>query len=116
MIYITVIIMTFVIRHIYKCYFPVQGLRCREITNKDNAVYIDVRDFQEAAKDPIPNAINIPVGYLKRHYKDIPLKNIHIVAGTDLEKNMGARILRQKGFQVENYTFANCHCKEKVAM
>jgi rhodanese-related sulfurtransferase len=87
-----------------------------------NVNVIDVRDYNDSYKEPIPGAINIPIAYLNRHYPEIPNIDLYIVASDKIEKNMGVRILREKGFQIigctiknndntllyKNNTFSNC--------
>jgi rhodanese-related sulfurtransferase len=70
----------------------------------DKINIIDVRYFNEASKEPVQGAINIPVAYLKRNLNEIPDRNLHVIGLTFIEKNISIRILKQKGFQVSGYT------------
>jgi rhodanese-related sulfurtransferase len=88
----------------FKRYFPVLGLKCMkwgefEIKNQ-NINVIDVRDYNVSYKNPIPGAINIPIAYLNRYYSEIPKVDLYIVASDTIEKNIGIRLLRSKGYQI----------------
>ncbi|KAA9022621.1 rhodanese-like domain-containing protein [Niallia endozanthoxylica] len=91
---------------LYRRYFPVLGVQCNHFSDLDldKINVIDVRDFNESCKNPIEGAINIPIAYLKRNYHEIPNRDLHLVALSLVEKNMGIRLLRQKGFRVTGYT------------
>jgi hypothetical protein len=56
--------------------------------------------------------LNIPLGYLKRNINEIPHRDLHLVVSSLLEKNVGARVLRQKGFRVVGYSFVSNKLKE----
>ncbi|MBS4193701.1 hypothetical protein KHA97_01280 [Bacillus sp. FJAT-49870] len=91
-------------------YFPIIGLNY--IDNKKELdlttlIKVDVRDYNESYKNPVKGAINVPVAYLKRYYLEIPSKNLIVVASNRLEKNVGIRFLRTKGFKVVGYTITN---------
>ncbi len=91
---------------LYRRYFPVVDV-CRislDDLEKEKIKIIDVRDFNEAYKDPIKGAINIPIAYLKRNLHEIPDARLHVVGSSIVEKNIGIRLLRQNGFQVKGYT------------
>jgi rhodanese-related sulfurtransferase len=87
---------------IFRRYFPILGLKCKKWDEFDikNIHVIDVRDYNESYKEPIPGAINIPIAYLNRYYLEIPNVDLYIVASDKIEKNIGTRMLRKKGFQV----------------
>lgn len=93
----------------YKRYVPVRGVRCNDWQDLDleKIFVIDVRDYNESYTKQIDAAVNIPIAYLNRHYKEIPKRDIHIIGSNRLEKNVGIRFLRQKGFQVTSCTIIN---------
>lgn len=72
---------------------------------------MDVRDYNQSYRDPVPGAINIPYAYMKRSYSDISRKNIHVVASDYLERNMSIRFLRKRGFKIVGYSLTGCDCK-----
>lgn len=84
-------------------YVPVRNVPAVNANQKD-AVLVDLRDYQDSAKDPITGAINIPCGYLKRYMKEIPDQQIVIIASNQIEKNFGARLLKKYGYNVKGYT------------
>lgn len=91
---------------VYKRYFPVFGVQSNHIKDLklDDVSLLDVRDYNESDKKQINGATNIPIAYLERHSNEIPKSQIHLVASNFLEKNMGIRFLRKKGFKVVSYT------------
>ncbi|MFT4413396.1 hypothetical protein [Bacillus sp. UMB0728] len=92
---------------LYNRYIPVLRMSYLEISDisKDSSrIIIDIRDYNVTYKQPIKGAINIPVGYLNRYYEDIPYQTIHLISSNALEKNVGTRILRKKGFKVVSYS------------
>lgn len=98
----------FVTFFLYKRYFPVLGVCFIHLKDLDldNIKVIDVRDFNESYKFPIEGAINIPIAYLNRNLNEIPNSDLHLVVSGSLEKNVGIRFLRHKGFRVIGYTIA----------
>ncbi|WP_096154466.1 MULTISPECIES: rhodanese-like domain-containing protein [Bacillus] len=114
MLFIILIAMAIII-YVYKRYIPVLKATCIELVRAklESDYILDIRDYQEATKNPIEGAINIPYGYLQRYYKTIPTKSIHVVADDHLEKNIGIRYLRKKGFKINSYSLANCPCTKR---
>ncbi|PLS04746.1 hypothetical protein [Neobacillus cucumis] len=90
---------------LYKRYFPVLGVHFIKLKDLevDKIIIIDIRDYNESYKDPIKGSINIPISYLNRNIKEIPDGDLYIVASSSLEKNVGIRFFRQKGFRVVGY-------------
>ena len=87
-------------------YVPVRNVPAVNSKQKD-AIWVDLRDYQVSAKNPVNGAINIPCGYLKRYMREIPNQQIVIIASNEVEKNFGARLLRKYGFNVKGYTIAD---------
>lgn len=89
--------------------FPIIGLNYIDKKELDltTLIKIDVRDYNESYKNPVKGAINVPVAYLKRYYLEIPSKDLIVVASNRLDKNVGIRFLRTKGFNVVGYTITN---------
>jgi hypothetical protein len=89
--------------------FPILGLNYIDKKELDltTLIKVDVRDYNESYKNPVKGAINVPVAYLKRYYLEIPCKDLIVVASNRLEKNVGIRFLRTKGFKVVGYTITN---------
>ncbi len=115
--WIFAILLVIIIVHIlYTRYVPIKGVPCVEFNNKSkrDKVTLDIRDYQEVAKDQVKDAIVIPVPYLRRYYSDIPSRKIYVIASTHLEKNLAIRFLKNKGFQVIGYTLTKCKCKDKL--
>lgn len=88
---------------IFNRYVPVRNLQALENHDKD-AVFVDLRDYQDSAKNPVNGAINIPCGYLKRYMNEIPNRQIVIIASNEVEKNFGARLLKKYGYNIKGYT------------
>lgn len=92
-------------------------MECTDLQNKsqvdEDVILIDLRDYNISTKNPISEAINIPIAYLKRYYRDIHAKKVHVIASDQLEKNMGIRFLRKKGFKISSYSLTNCNCNDR---
>ncbi|HAQ06883.1 MAG TPA: hypothetical protein DCR24_04915 [Bacillus bacterium] len=99
----SIIISLFLVSLIFNRYVPVRNVPAVKTKQKD-AVWVDLRDYQDSAKNPVNGAINIPCGYLKRYIKEIPNEQIVIIASNEVEKNFGARLLKKYGFNVKGYT------------
>lgn len=86
-------------------YVPVVGVpELGEHDMKGTGVQvIDIRDYNESYQDLIPDALNIPVAYIPRYYTEVLRKDVLVVASNQLEKNIGIRLLRQKGFRIVGY-------------
>jgi rhodanese-related sulfurtransferase len=90
-------------------YVPVLGLNNSKWSelNKDSISIIDLRDYNDSYKNPISTAINLPIAYLNRYYKDIPNGELHVIVANHFEKNIGIRFLRKKGFRVVGYSIVD---------
>ncbi|WP_462409425.1 rhodanese-like domain-containing protein [Neobacillus sp. Marseille-QA0830] len=102
-----VVCVIFILFIMYKRYIPVLSARSIHLKDfeLDKIKIMDVRDYNLSNKEPIDGAINIPIAYLKRNYKEIPNSDLHLIVSSNIEKNMGIRFLRKKGFRVVGYTF-----------
>ncbi|WP_228409582.1 rhodanese-like domain-containing protein [Radiobacillus deserti] len=74
---------------------------------------VDIRDYNVSSNDVIHGSISIPLAYLKRHHHEIPKEEVHVIASDKIERNLGVRVLRSKGFKVIGYTLTDCGCAEK---
>lgn len=94
---------------LYRRYFPVLGVKYNPIGEQDlsQVQVLDIRDYNESYKDPVEGSLNIPLGYLNRNMNEIPQIDLHLVVSSLLEKNVGTRILRQKGYRVVGYSFVS---------
>lgn len=108
---IVIILVVVSLVQIFVRYIPVR-LTSQQPSNisKNGLSVIDLRDYQESEADPISNAMNIPCGYLNRYADHIDNKVVHLIASSHLEKNIGTRILRKKGFVVHSYTLQKRRC------
>ncbi|MGE8001035.1 rhodanese [Lysinibacillus sp. NPDC093190] len=92
-------------RIIYKRHVPVcQIQECLPQELNGGMAIVDVRDYNDSYKSPTPNALNLPIAYLVRHKHELPKKPLHIIASTQLEKNMSVRIIRKAGHEVKSYS------------
>lgn len=100
---VTILVLLFIL---YRRYFPVLGVHryILEDLELDKIKVIDVRDYNESYKEPIKGSLKIPIAYLKRNFYEIPKNDLHVVVSSLIEKNMGIRFLRKKGFRVIGYT------------
>lgn len=103
----TIVILSFIIigYFIFRRNIPIIGVP--QINKKDIELsmlnVVDIRDYNVSYKSPIQGAINIPVSYINRHYTDISKSNLIVVASNRLERNVGVRLLSQKGFKIVGY-------------
>ncbi|MCM3570751.1 hypothetical protein [Neobacillus mesonae] len=107
---IILILITLIISFIlYKRYFPVLGVHFIHLKDLEveKIKIIDIRDYNVSYKDPIKGSINIPIAYLNRSIEEIPDNDLYIVTSSSLEKNVGIRFLRKKGFRVVGYSISN---------
>lgn len=92
-------------RIIYKRHVPVRQVQeCLPQKLNVGTAIVDVRDYNDSYKSPTPNALNLPIAYLVRHVHELPKKPLHIIASTQLEKNMSVRIIRKAGYEVRSYS------------
>ncbi|WP_379971248.1 hypothetical protein [Ectobacillus sp. sgz5001026] len=105
--YVILLILLLICYQLYERYVPVYGVN--KITNEDcketirNVVCLDVRDYQDAYKDPIEGSKNLPYGYLKRYLDEIENRDIVIIASDAILKNISIRLLRRHGFRIQGY-------------
>ena len=106
MIILSICVLISIIYFLLFRYYPIYGLHDidKQEIEVNNHFVLDIRDYNEAYKDPVGPGINIPIAYLKRFYSEIPKKDLVVVASNCLERNVGVRILRKKGFKVIGYT------------
>ncbi|WP_069203047.1 sulfurtransferase [Bacillus testis] len=117
MTYIFIFIGLAILFLLYSRYMPVAGVRCKSlkaIMQEPAKVVVDLRDYNVSSRSPLNGTINIPVAYIKRHYHDIPNKQVHVVATDRIEKNMGIRLLRKEGIQVVSYSLEGCPCGKNL--
>ncbi|WAA11017.1 rhodanese-like domain-containing protein [Fervidibacillus albus] len=117
MIYVLIILGFLFFEPVYKRYVPIKGVDFRDLESvdqKEELVLLDIRDYQEAYNDPIPGAVNIPFAYLKRFYREIPPRNIHVIASNCMEKNIGVRYLKKYGFTVQSYSVKERKCRKSI--
>ncbi|WP_174733483.1 sulfurtransferase [Mesobacillus harenae] len=111
--YTLIALITGIVFLLYKRYVPVLGVPCKDIREEKLEyidIILDIRDYNISSKTPVEGALTIPTAYLARYFKEIPGREIYIVASDHLEKNMGIRLLRKRGFKVMGYTLTDCGC------
>ncbi len=101
---------------LYTRFVPVIGIPCIDISSNQLEtinVKLDIRDYNESFRQEVKGSILMPVAYLNRHYRDIPEKEIHLIASDSTERNLAVRILHNKGYRVTGYSLMDCGCKGK---
>ncbi|WP_440894833.1 hypothetical protein ACS127_09660 [Amphibacillus sp. Q70] len=83
----------------------------------DKQVKIDLRDYNDSAKERIDQATPLPIAYIKRHHHELPKQELYVIAGNVVEKNLGIRLLQRYGHKVAGYTMINekCCCKKRLS-
>lgn len=111
MIYSLLFVVALAIIPLYRRYIPVKGIPYQDALQMETqSVRLDIRDYIVSANQPIEKAIEIPVPYLDRFFREIPSKDVHIIVSDRLEKNIGVRLLRKKGFNVTGYSIHGSTC------
>ncbi|RCW77134.1 hypothetical protein [Saliterribacillus persicus] len=113
---VTVGLLSLIAYTFYARYAPIKGVPCidtKSKTCKNDILKLDIRDYNIASKDPVVDAKVLPVAYLKRHHNELECCRIHVIASDHMEKNIGIRFLKHKGFEVVGYTITTCNCKDK---
>ncbi|MBU8908722.1 hypothetical protein [Desertibacillus haloalkaliphilus] len=90
---------------LYNRYVPIMGLEHIELEtiDQDRSTLLDVRDFSAAYHQPVEGAINIPLAYLKRYYRDVGAEDVYILSAETIDVNMSGRLLSKKGIRVKGY-------------
>ena len=90
----------------YKRHIPAYGVEQARLEEIDGSSYavLDVRAYNVSDKVSVAGAFNLPISYFSRGYEEIPKKPIHLIAENQVEKNLAARLLHQKGFKVSSYS------------
>ena len=105
---------------IYMCYFrylPVRGVKCVNYHQLDQQqIKVDVRDYNDSAREMIDQAIALPVAYIKRFHHELPDVPLYVIASSAVEKNIGIRLLKRHGYQVAGYALLDkkCCCKNQL--
>jgi NADPH-dependent 2,4-dienoyl-CoA reductase/sulfur reductase-like enzyme/rhodanese-related sulfurtransferase len=74
-----------------------------ESLNRNGFLLLDVRDPEEFEQGHLDGATNIPLADLRQRLGELPVhRAIRVYCGVGLRAYNAARILRQKGFRVEN--------------
>lgn len=104
----------------YQRYQALNRVPCIDVTRSqldERQVVVDFRDYNNLSKTMHhQDSIVIPLPYLKRYYHEIPSKQVHVIASTRLEKNLGIRFLQKNGFDVIGYSLSECSCRSKTNM
>ncbi|OLO28590.1 hypothetical protein BTR23_17375 [Alkalihalophilus pseudofirmus] len=104
------------VNSLYKRYVPVFGLSYIELENilDEETVLLDIRDYLQAYKKPIPGAFNIPLAYIKRNYRELNGKTICIIGSNMLDITLGTRFLKRKDIKVIGYYIVDKKCKNQL--
>lgn len=91
----------------YRRFMPllVMENQCLERVDTRAATILDIRPYN-ISKEEVPGAMYLPYAYFTRNYKEIPALSIHLAASDAIEKNLGARFLQKKGFDVVSCSWA----------
>lgn len=109
--FLILLVVTVIINVTYIRYVPVRGIVCinrNDYINNKGILLLDLRDYNEAAKNPVNGAYNLPLAYLRRHHATIQRKDIVIIAPDLVSKNIGTRFLKGKGFNIKGYSLTEC--------
>lgn len=111
---ILVLLIMYTIYVFFQRYVPV--IQASYIDNLHQAenehAVIDLRDYIASSHSPIKGAYEIPLAYLKRHTDKIPNQKVIVIASDSVEKNIGMRVLKRRGFEVVGFYYPNEHINE----
>ena len=70
---------------------------------KPDGFYLDVRESVEIAVEPVPGAVNIPLGQLRARLGELPRdREIHVICRSGQRAYTATRILLQNGYKARN--------------
>src|SRR5690606_2023414 len=96
---------------LYRRYFPIKGITCKNRIGEKDIVILDLRDYNEKGTLKKNGAMQIPYDYLRRYYSEIRNQPLHVIASNRLDLNLGVRFLLRKGYHVSSFEFLGCACK-----
>ncbi|MBM7540067.1 hypothetical protein [Amphibacillus cookii] len=95
----------------YMRYVPVRGIKCLNAQSlPEHMIKIDLRDYNDAAKETIAGTISLPIAYIKRHHGQLPHIDICVIASNKVERNIGIRLLQRHGHKVLGYAMLDKPC------
>lgn len=97
---------------LYRRYFPILGITCRNDVDEGKVFVLDIRDYNEKAS-LTKVSMQIPYAYLRRNYHEIPAQPLHVIAANRMELNLSLRFLLRKGYRVRSFEILDCPCREK---
>ncbi|CQR47082.1 hypothetical protein BN1058_01371 [Paraliobacillus sp. PM-2] len=116
MSFVIFVLLATIIYMIYVRYYPIKGIPCmdmNQLSKVTKKVKLDIRDYNTSAKNTVTDSVLLPIAYLRRHHNEIPSKQIYLIASDKIERNLAARMLKQKGFQIMGYTITSCDCEKR---
>lgn len=114
---VSLVLLLPIIYTVYFRYIPVKGVKCVDYHQLDqHQIKVDLRDYNDSAKELIDQAIPLPVAYIKRFHHELPNGSLYVIASSIVEKNIGIRLLKRHGYQVAGYTVLDkkCCCKNQM--
>ncbi|GIO22286.1 sulfurtransferase [Oceanobacillus sp. J11TS1] len=109
-IYLLSAVIVLLCYELFRRYFPIKGITCKNRIGEKDIVILDLRGYNE--KGTLKNvAMQIPYAYLRRHYSEIPNQSLHVVASDRMDINLGVRFLLRKGYSVSSFEIIGCACK-----
>lgn len=100
-LYAFLVLLAITLRMIYKRYVPVYGIKkLDKMLPSEEITLIDVREYNEVYYTKDASVLHMPIPYLGRNYRDIPTKQVAIIASDRISRNVSIRELRKYGFQV----------------
>jgi len=99
---------------LFQRYVPViQAPYIENVHQADNEhAVIDLRDYIASSHSPMKGAYEIPLAYLKRNIEKIPNQKVIVIASDSVEKNIGVRVLKRRGFEVIGFYYQHENINE----
>lgn len=109
-IYLLSAVIVLLCYELFRRYFPIKGITCKNRIGDKDVVILDIRDYNE--KGMLKNVtMQIPYAYLRRYYTEIPDQSLHVVASNRMDLNLRVRFLLRKGHSVSSFEIIGCSCK-----
>lgn len=106
--FIVAVFSLFILLMLYR-YVPAAHMKKMDVSDstieKGDMVAVDTRDYQTSSQDTYEWSYCLPLAYLERHHHDLPTdRSVVLICSDEVEKNLAARLLRRKGYNVIGYT------------
>ncbi|WP_252316036.1 sulfurtransferase [Sinobaca sp. H24] len=94
--------------HLSARWVPAGRASCTDLPDRAllsrDTIILDIREYQDAAHNPVSEAQVLPYPYLKRYLPTIEKQHVFLIAPDKVSKNLAIRLLRRNNIHVARYT------------